>query len=135
MFPAGLRARLDAAGLPAFYVPTEWGGRLDDHEVLLRLPRSVARRDVSAAVAHGKTCLGTACVWIAGSPEQAASTAAVLAGGPVAGHLRAHPAQRLPGHCPAAAAPARRRSAAGSNAGPPRRRSLWSRAPGSAASG
>ncbi|MFJ5309800.1 acyl-CoA dehydrogenase family protein [Streptomyces sp. NPDC088350] len=85
MFPAGLCARLDAVGLPAFYVPAEWGGRLDDHEVLLRLLRSVARRDVSAAVAHGKTYLGTACVWIAGSPEQAASTAAaVLDGGPVA---------------------------------------------------
>ncbi|GAB7187044.1 hypothetical protein ATKI12_6875 [Kitasatospora sp. Ki12] len=84
-FPAEVCARLDAFGLPAYYVPAEWGGRLDDHEELLRLLRSVARRDVSAAVAHAKTYLGTASVWIAGTPEQAAATAAaVLVGSPVA---------------------------------------------------
>ena len=84
-FPAELCARLDAFGLPAHYVPTEWGGALDDHERLLRLWRTVARRDLSAIVAHGKTYLGAAPVWVAGSPEQATATAAaVLGGSPVA---------------------------------------------------
>jgi alkylation response protein AidB-like acyl-CoA dehydrogenase len=84
-FPSELLARLDTAGLPAYYVPPEWGGRLDDHEVLLRLWRTVARRDLSTIVAHGKTYLGTACVWLAGSDDQAASVAkAVLGGAPVA---------------------------------------------------
>ncbi|QUW84583.1 acyl-CoA dehydrogenase [Streptomyces mirabilis] len=84
-FPAELCARLDAFGLPAHYVPTEWGGALDDHERLLRLWRTVARRDLSAAVAHGKTYLGAASVWVAGNAEQATRTAAtVLSGTPVA---------------------------------------------------
>ena len=60
MFPAGLCARPDAAGLPAYSVPAEWGVRVDDHEALLRLLRSLARRDVSAAVAHGTTYPGSA---------------------------------------------------------------------------
>jgi alkylation response protein AidB-like acyl-CoA dehydrogenase len=84
-FPAQLCGRLDDFGLPAYYVPAEWGGALDDHERLLRLWRTVARRDLSAVVAHGKTYLGTACVWAAGSPQQCAATAAaVLSGGLVA---------------------------------------------------
>ncbi|WP_322755001.1 acyl-CoA dehydrogenase [Frankia sp. Cas3] len=84
-FPAEVCARLDGVGFPALYVPTEWGGALDDHERLLRLWRIVARRDVSALVAHGKTYLGAASVWIAGSAVQSASTAAaVLSGGQVA---------------------------------------------------
>ncbi|EWM10367.1 acyl-CoA dehydrogenase family protein [Kutzneria sp. 744] len=84
-FPAEQCAALDAAGLPAYYVPPEWGGKLDDHEVLLRLWRDVARRDLSTIVAHGKTYLGTACVWLAGSEDQASAVAkAVLGGVPAA---------------------------------------------------
>ncbi|MEV4447648.1 acyl-CoA dehydrogenase [Streptomyces mirabilis] len=84
-FPAELCARLDDFGLPTYYVPTEWGGALDDHERLFRLWRTVARRDLSALVAHAKTYLGAASVWVAGSPELAKATAqAVLSGVPVA---------------------------------------------------
>lgn len=84
-FPAEICSRLDAYGLHRYYVPAEWGGAFDDHEVMLRLWRTAARRDLSATVAHGKTYLGVAPVWIAGSPEQVAATAkAVLAGAPVA---------------------------------------------------
>ncbi|MGW3285363.1 acyl-CoA dehydrogenase family protein [Streptomyces sp. NPDC001002] len=84
-FPAHLCARLDAFGLPAHYVPAEQGGALTDHEELLRLWRTVARRDLSALIAHGKTYLGAVPVWLAGDAEQTAATAAaVLAGRPVA---------------------------------------------------
>jgi alkylation response protein AidB-like acyl-CoA dehydrogenase len=84
-FPAELCAALDAFGLPTYYVPPRYGGALDDHEELLHLWRTVARRDVSVVVAHAKTYLGAVCVWIAGSSEQTAATAAaVLAGTPVA---------------------------------------------------
>lgn len=84
-FPAHYCARLDEFGLAAHYVPVEWGGALDDHERLLRLWRTVARRDVSAVVAHGKTYLGAASVWLAGDAAQAGTVAAaVLAGAPVA---------------------------------------------------
>ncbi|MFE7561233.1 acyl-CoA dehydrogenase family protein [Kitasatospora sp. NPDC057500] len=84
-FPAEACARLDAFGLPAHYVPAEWGGALHDHEQLIGLWRGVARRDVSIAVAHGKTYLGAAPVWDAGTPEQKRDTAAaILAGTPIA---------------------------------------------------
>lgn len=84
-FPAEFCARLDEFGLPAQYVPVEFGGALDDHERLLRLWRTVARRDVSAVVAHGKTYLGAASVWLAGDDEQVRGVAsAVSSGVPVA---------------------------------------------------
>ncbi|GLF94849.1 acyl-CoA dehydrogenase family protein [Streptomyces yaizuensis] len=84
-FPAPFVARLDAFGLPAYYVPAEWGGAGADHEILARLWRTVARHDLSTMVAHGKTYLGAASVWLAGDAGQARTTAdAVLAGHPVA---------------------------------------------------
>ncbi|WP_414942500.1 acyl-CoA dehydrogenase family protein [Amycolatopsis sp. cmx-11-51] len=84
-FPSPLVDLLDAFGLPAYYVPTGWGGAVEDHELLLRLWRTVARRDLSAVIAHGKTYLGAASVWIAGDAEQAAATAArILAGAQIA---------------------------------------------------
>ncbi|MFB4300954.1 acyl-CoA dehydrogenase family protein [Actinomadura sp. NTSP31] len=69
--PADACALLDAFGLPAYYVPAEAGGRLDDHELLFHLLRTVAARDLTAAVAHGKTYLGAMPVWVAGDPAQA----------------------------------------------------------------
>ncbi|MFI9161949.1 acyl-CoA dehydrogenase family protein [Kitasatospora aureofaciens] len=84
-FPAELKQLLDTFGLAEYYVPAEHGGSLDDHEHLLRLWRTLARRDLSATVAHGKTYLAAAPVWIAGTAEQTAGTAAaVLAGTPMA---------------------------------------------------
>lgn len=80
-FPAQLCARLDAFGLPAHYVPAERGGALDDHERLVGMLRVVARRDLSAAIAHAKTYLGAAPVWVAGNDEQAAATAAAVCSG------------------------------------------------------
>ncbi|MGI5321192.1 acyl-CoA dehydrogenase family protein [Actinomadura nitritigenes] len=69
--PADACALLDAFGLPAYYVPAEAGGRLDDHELLFHLLRTVAVRDLTVAVAHGKTYLGAIPVWVAGDPGQA----------------------------------------------------------------
>ena len=84
-FPVEQCALLDELGLPAYYVPVALGGRLDDHEELLALWRSVARHDLSAIVAHGKTYLGAVCAWVAGTPDQARALAEhVLAGSPVA---------------------------------------------------
>ncbi|GAA4535015.1 acyl-CoA dehydrogenase family protein [Amycolatopsis samaneae] len=84
-FPAPFTDRLDTFGLPAYYVPTGWGGAVEDHELLLRLWRTVARRDLSTIVAHAKTYLGAASVWIAGDARQAATLAArILAGAQVA---------------------------------------------------
>jgi alkylation response protein AidB-like acyl-CoA dehydrogenase len=83
-FPAEICAELDALGVPRHYVPAEFGGLLNSYEDLVMLTRVVARRDFTVALAHGKTFLGSACVWIAGEPEQAERLAAkVRAGDPV----------------------------------------------------
>ncbi|KUO02668.1 acyl-CoA dehydrogenase family protein [Streptomyces caeruleatus] len=70
-FPDGAVRLLDDAGLPAHYVLTPDG----DFSRTVRLLRSVARRDLTVAIAHGKTFLGAAPVWVAGTPEQAARLA------------------------------------------------------------
>ncbi|MCX5426031.1 acyl-CoA dehydrogenase family protein [Streptomyces sp. NBC_00078] len=79
-FPDGAVRFLDDAGLPAHYVLLQDG----DFSETVRLLRAVARRDLTVAVAHGKTFLGAAPVWVAGTPEQAARLAErVGAGEPV----------------------------------------------------
>lgn len=80
-FPARACAALDEAGLHRYYVPARHGGALTGLLDLVRLLRVVASRDLSVAIAHGKTLLGAASVWVAGDEAQAAELAArVLAG-------------------------------------------------------
>ncbi|MFB4300556.1 acyl-CoA dehydrogenase family protein [Actinomadura sp. NTSP31] len=84
-FPERACRALDGLGLHHHYVPAGYGGRLTDLAELMSLVRVVARRDLTVAVAHAKTFLGVASVWVAGSDEQCARVAGrVLAGAPVA---------------------------------------------------
>ncbi|MFF6779752.1 acyl-CoA dehydrogenase family protein [Streptomyces sp. NPDC012510] len=79
-FPGRAVRVLDDAGLAAHYVLTP------DSDVTetVRLLRAVARRDLTVAIAHGKTFLGAVPVWLAGSPEQTTELAErVRAGAPV----------------------------------------------------
>ncbi|MET8982229.1 acyl-CoA dehydrogenase [Streptomyces sp. NPDC004539] len=72
----------------------------------VRLLRAVARRDLTVAIAHGKTFLGSVPVWIAGTPEQSAALAGrVLAGDTVCWGLteRGHGADLLAGEFSATA--------------------------------
>ena len=62
---------LNVFGLAAYYVPVGHGGKLESFSELVQLLRAVARRDLTTAVAHGKTFLGAACVWVAADPTQA----------------------------------------------------------------
>ncbi|MFE1834086.1 acyl-CoA dehydrogenase family protein [Streptomyces sviceus] len=70
-FPGDAVRVLDEAGLPAHYVLLPEG----DFSETVRLLRAVARRDLTVAIAHGKTFLGAAPVWVAGTPDQAARLA------------------------------------------------------------
>ncbi|MFF4650450.1 acyl-CoA dehydrogenase family protein [Streptomyces sp. NPDC001380] len=99
-FPAAPCARLEELGVHAYYVPAEHGGRLEDYGQLLQVMRTVARRDLTVAIGHGKTYLGGVCVWVAGDREQAGRLAgAVLSGLPVSLGLteRAHGSDLLAG--------------------------------------
>lgn len=80
-FPTAICAQLDEWGIPAFYVPAEHGGRIEDYEQLVQLMRVISRRDLTVAIGHGKTYLGGVCVWVAGSAQMAASVGADIAAG------------------------------------------------------
>jgi alkylation response protein AidB-like acyl-CoA dehydrogenase len=82
-FPAEICRALDAAGVPGFYVPERLGGRLRRLEEVFQLFRLVARRDLTAAVAHHKTFLGAVSTWVAGRPEQARELAEEVLSGTV----------------------------------------------------
>ncbi len=99
-FPTVLCEQLESWGIQDYYVPAEFGGRLESYEDLLQVMRTVARRDLTVAIGHGKTYLGGVCVWTSGSPEQAARLAAdIEAGVPVSLGLteRAHGSDLLAG--------------------------------------
>ncbi|MFH8983033.1 acyl-CoA dehydrogenase family protein [Streptomyces varsoviensis] len=83
-FPTAAIRALDDLGLARHYVPTRYGGLLDDHGELLLLLRAVARRDLTVAVAHAKTFLGGACAWVAGTTAQATALGAEIQRGAVA---------------------------------------------------
>jgi alkylation response protein AidB-like acyl-CoA dehydrogenase len=84
-FPTAVCRRLDALGVPAWYVPVRYGGSWRRHDELIHLVRTLSRRDLTVAVAHVKTFLGAVSVWLGGSEEQCRRLAGrVLAGAPVA---------------------------------------------------
>jgi alkylation response protein AidB-like acyl-CoA dehydrogenase len=82
-FPSAACALLDEFGLPAYYVPAADGGRLRDFSELVRLLATVAARDLTVAVAHGKTFLGGVPTWLAGTPRQRAALGSRIGAGAV----------------------------------------------------
>lgn len=74
---------VDAWSLFDHYVPAEHGGALTDALTSFLLIRHIARRDVTVAVAHGKTFLGAACSWVAGGESAARMARLVRTGAPV----------------------------------------------------
>ncbi len=82
-FPEAACAVLDDAGMARHYVPARYDGALTDFAESMRLLRRVAREDLTVAVAHGKTFLGAAPVWVAGSDAQARWLAAQVRPGAV----------------------------------------------------
>ena len=78
-YPEHACALLNRWGFPAYYIPVAHGGKLRAFDELLMLLRVVARRDLTVAIAHGKTFLGAAPIWVAGSPQQQAHLAHLIA--------------------------------------------------------
>lgn len=85
LFPAAQCRALDAFGLHQHYVPSQLGGKLESLDTLGQLVRVVARRDLTVAIAHGKTFLGAIPVWVGGDEaQQRALASSVLRGDAVA---------------------------------------------------
>ncbi|MET8630481.1 acyl-CoA dehydrogenase family protein [Kitasatospora sp. NPDC004669] len=82
-FPVEICRELDFLGLPRHYVPAAYGGSLHRYDEVLQLMRAVARRDLTVAIAHGKTFLGAVSVWVGGSEEQARELGRLVADGTV----------------------------------------------------
>ncbi|GAB2596873.1 acyl-CoA dehydrogenase [Streptomyces capparidis] len=59
-----------AAGLHAYLVPADEGGRLESFESLLGVVRAVSRRDLAVAVGFGSTLLAAMPVWVWGDDAQ-----------------------------------------------------------------
>jgi len=78
VYPAEAMNVLDDWGLCDHYVPAELGGALRQYETAQALVRVVARRDVTTAVAHAKTYLGSSPVWVSGSAGQRARVAELV---------------------------------------------------------
>jgi alkylation response protein AidB-like acyl-CoA dehydrogenase len=92
-YPERACALLDEWGLPEYYVPERWGGRLRSYEELVSLLRVVARRNLSIIVAHAKSYLGAVNVWAGGSQQQRKKLAEIVMGGKqvaLAYHEKAH---------------------------------------------
>ncbi|SNS62497.1 Acyl-CoA dehydrogenase [Streptosporangium subroseum] len=107
-FPEEICRELDRLGLPARYVPAEHGGTLTDYPELLDLIRTIARRDLTVAVGHAKSYLGSVSVWVAGGRAQAGAVAAdVIAGVPASWGLteRTHGSDLLAGEVRATPVP------------------------------
>ncbi|NQX10993.1 acyl-CoA/acyl-ACP dehydrogenase [Microbacteriaceae bacterium VKM Ac-2855] len=83
-FPQSAVDAIDALGLARRYVPREFGGDLGDVLEPMRMIRSIAARDLTVAVAHGKTFLGSVSTWVAGGADVRRRVAdTVLAAQPV----------------------------------------------------
>ena len=63
--------KLNSWGLQDYYIPAVQGGKLKTLAETMLLLRLVSRRDLTLAISHGKTLLGTLPFWISASFEQA----------------------------------------------------------------
>lgn len=85
LYPEEALACLNAWGLSRFYVPMALGGSLTTHEEVFALVRSVARRDLTAGLAHALSFAPATLVWIAGDAHVKKLAADhLLAGGQIA---------------------------------------------------
>jgi alkylation response protein AidB-like acyl-CoA dehydrogenase len=92
-YPEAACRLLDELKFFELYIPPECGGELVSVEGLVAALRSVARRDLTVAVAHAKTLLGAVAVWVGGSDGQKRRVAEIIrSGGQIALALteRAH---------------------------------------------
>lgn len=57
-------------GYNDYYIPRGCGGKLGGFDASMMMMRLIARRDLTIAIGHGKTFLGSLPIWIGGSSDQ-----------------------------------------------------------------
>lgn len=70
IFPQAQVDWLNKHDVQCFYIPDNEQGKLQSLTQIVDLWRSIAAHDLSISIAHGKTFLGSICIWIAGSEVQ-----------------------------------------------------------------
>jgi len=80
-YPAQACQILDALNVADHYIPSDLGGKLNSFEEFINVLRVIARRDLTVAIAHGKTYLGAVAVWVGGSTGQQRRLAEIIRGG------------------------------------------------------
>lgn len=80
-YPQESCQHLNCWGLNQYYVPVAYGGKLASFYELLALTQTVARRDITTAIAHASTFLAANTIWESGDEEQKRTFArSILAG-------------------------------------------------------
>lgn len=69
-YPEEICQLLNQWGVYEYYIPVGYGGKLTSFEEMLSIARTIARRDLTVAIAHGCTYLGSVPIWIAGTDQQ-----------------------------------------------------------------
>ncbi|NER35044.1 MAG: acyl-CoA dehydrogenase family protein [Oscillatoria sp. SIO1A7] len=69
-YPEEICQLLNQWGVYEYYIPVGYGGKLTSFEEMLSIARTIARRDLTVAIAHGCTYLGAVPIWIAGTEKQ-----------------------------------------------------------------
>ncbi len=80
-FPDGSVGILNNWGVSKWFVPKNLGGELVSMADSSHLMRAISRRDLTLAIAYGKTYLGSVPVWLAGTPSMQISLADFVIGG------------------------------------------------------
>ncbi|WP_394829316.1 acyl-CoA dehydrogenase family protein [Pendulispora albinea] len=78
-FPQQALDVLGGLGTQNYFIPESLGGKLSSYEECLALLRVISRRDLTAAIAFGKTYLGAVHVWVGGNAEQRTELAEIVA--------------------------------------------------------
>ncbi len=77
-YPEAACQQLNDFGLNHYYYPDSYGGKLISYLELFNLWKTVARRDLSVIIAHGKSWVGGLPIFIGGSEEQKKRAAEIL---------------------------------------------------------
>src|SRR5262245_14933891 len=77
-YPEPACEALNEWGLHLHYIPRLHGGLLQSFDELMAIMKTVARRDLTVAIAHGKTFLGAVSSWVGGSEDQQRRLALII---------------------------------------------------------
>ncbi|MEH2009476.1 acyl-CoA dehydrogenase [Nostoc sp.] len=64
LYPEEVGKILEKWDFHHYYIPTVYGGKLKSYEEMLSLLRAISRRDLTVAIGHGKTYLGSVSIWV-----------------------------------------------------------------------